>query len=429
MAELSRFFDAEEIISEDGQVSYSPSYSAEEFSEYFASFISDGVYAQPADQLKVFAKEGLTLTIKAGKAWIEGHLYVLTEDMDVTLNPNLTSNAQQVKVVCVLLRNDDKIATQIVQGAESLLPVNDGTRHELVLASFVMPVGTATLTDAMIADRRPDNKYCGFVAGLVREIQTTDLFSQYDSMFNEWFEKVKADMADFDVTAVVEELNGVRDELKKVGTKFMRYSVNGTKTFVRYQSDSTGKNRGLDIVSCMRGSDGVGSTDYFGDPYFNVLTDGGVLEEGMYLIITDGVVYDMYSDDSRLPIIGTDDAGESIIMRASTMKARTRLKVICKKEGESDVIIQLDDFCDAGGGILKKGKAINTEIWKVSSISERIATFLFVVPKGYTSDEVGIDIQYDISFPYIENIAKLGSGSVLADVNGFIKANLLAKII
>ena len=49
MAEKSGFFNARET--EVG--TYDREYDAEQFAEYFANFISDGVYANPANQLKV----------------------------------------------------------------------------------------------------------------------------------------------------------------------------------------------------------------------------------------------------------------------------------------------------------------------------------------------------------------------------------------
>ena len=55
-------------------------YLPEGFADYFATFIGNGVFVNPADQLKVVAKSGLTVTVKAGKAFIDGYWYILDED-------------------------------------------------------------------------------------------------------------------------------------------------------------------------------------------------------------------------------------------------------------------------------------------------------------------------------------------------------------
>lgn len=425
MAEISMFFDAEEIVDNSGNITYSPSYDASEFSDYFASFIGNGVFAQPADQLKVIAKEGLTITVKAGKAWIEGHMYKLTEDMDIAISPNVTTSAQQIKVVCVLLRNEDKVKVQVVQGAESLLPVNDGTKHELVLATFNLTVGGASVTNAMITDRRPDNQYCGFVAGVVQQIQTSDLFSQYDSMFNEWFSGVKQDMADFDVSAVVQELNGIREELQRIGAKFSQISL-GTYTvnIRRYQNQTSGTNEGVSYYDAMIGSVNVGTRRYMSDPWLNILN--GEISEGIYLLDLEAFLYDMYTDNTQLSEIGTTSSGDKFLARGTCSTIRMQARMILKKSGESDLITTRTD--EAGGGVtmLKKGQYSDSG-WNVTSTVIGCRTFVLVVPKGYTCDEIGISVDFALEFPY--NSAASYAHPVLMDVSGYLSAKALIKIL
>ena len=72
MAEYSGFFNAQ-LVNEK----YDRVYDAGNFAEYFSTFIGDGVFAEPSNQLKVVPKSGLTVTLKAGKAFIEGYWYKL----------------------------------------------------------------------------------------------------------------------------------------------------------------------------------------------------------------------------------------------------------------------------------------------------------------------------------------------------------------
>ncbi len=55
-------------------------YKAEDFREYFASFISNGVFPNPSNNLQVIANNDMTITIKAGKGWINGAIYINTDD-------------------------------------------------------------------------------------------------------------------------------------------------------------------------------------------------------------------------------------------------------------------------------------------------------------------------------------------------------------
>lgn len=192
MAERSGFFNAVKL--EEG--SYDREYQSEDLSQYMAKFVGDGVYADAADSLKVVAKSGLTVTVKKGNAFIEGHYYELTEDMDITFEPNATAYPVNNVVVCTLSRNDRDIKTTGKNAVSSMLPTNDDTKHELVLASINLGVGVSEIRDADITDRRPFEEYCGFVTGFLEQIKTGELFTQFTDMFNEWFDDIKGKLTE-----------------------------------------------------------------------------------------------------------------------------------------------------------------------------------------------------------------------------------------
>lgn len=60
-------------------------YRAEEWAEYFASFIGNGVFPVPSTSLQVVAGSGMAVAVKTGKAWINGYFYYNTSDLPVTL--------------------------------------------------------------------------------------------------------------------------------------------------------------------------------------------------------------------------------------------------------------------------------------------------------------------------------------------------------
>lgn len=187
MSERSGFFDAQ--LTENG--SYDRAYQALDFAKLFSLFFRNGVFISPISNLQVIAKDGLTVTIKAGQAFIDGYWYELTEDMDITLSPNETAYESLCVIACQLNKAERKISLVKKEGVSSSLPVNNGTVHELVLAQVAVGVGSATVSDSNITDLREDSTYCGFVKGTVDEIDTTDLFRQFNTQFNEWFDGVK----------------------------------------------------------------------------------------------------------------------------------------------------------------------------------------------------------------------------------------------
>lgn len=182
MGMVSGFFNAKLING-----AYDNVYDAEDFANYFRSFISDGVFAQPSDQLKVVPKSGLTLTVKPGKCYIKGYWGTLSTEFDVTFTPNTTGSPINCVVACVLNPTKTNIDIVTKQNVSTILRDEDS----LVLASFTLNPGVSTITTSMITDRRPDNDYCGFVTGVVKQINYQDIVDQTQAQFNEWFDDMK----------------------------------------------------------------------------------------------------------------------------------------------------------------------------------------------------------------------------------------------
>ena len=66
MAEKSSFFN-----SVDGDRKY----QASDYAEYFNSLITNGVFPNPSTNLQVLSNNDMTVTLSAGKAWIDGYVY------------------------------------------------------------------------------------------------------------------------------------------------------------------------------------------------------------------------------------------------------------------------------------------------------------------------------------------------------------------
>ena len=184
MAERYGFFNAVETSSG----TYDRTYNAEDFASYFSKFIGNGVFANPSDGLKVSAQSGLKVTVKAGSAYIDGYYYELTEDTTLTIQVNSSSYIQTDSVAIRLDKINRKMSLMLKQDDTSVL--NTTTVKELQLTTIKKGVGVTNISAADITDKRPYNDVCGFVTGVVQQISTSDLFSQFTAMFNEWFDGI-----------------------------------------------------------------------------------------------------------------------------------------------------------------------------------------------------------------------------------------------
>lgn len=191
MAEKSGFFNARET--EEG--TYDREYDAEQFAEYFANFVSNGVYVNPANQLKVVFNDSpgkpFVVVVRKGKAYIDGYWYELTEDMEVTISANTKSYAIKDVICCTLDKTERKVSIILKEDVTSDMPVNNNIQHDLVLSTVLVQPNAPKLNAEDITDKRPDKTYCGFVIGLIDQIDTTELFQQYDDAFQEWFNEMK----------------------------------------------------------------------------------------------------------------------------------------------------------------------------------------------------------------------------------------------
>lgn len=193
MAETSGFFNAE-MVEGDGSTTYDRIYYADQFAYYFSKFISNGVYINPATQLKVTSKGELKLNVAVGDAFINGYWYKNDENFELQL---AQANGSLPRIDRVVLRWDSLtryINLAILQGNPAATPsAKNLTRNadtwELGLADVYIERGVLSISDSNITDLRPDRTYCGYVAGVVNQIDTTNLFAQFTDAFEQYYEK------------------------------------------------------------------------------------------------------------------------------------------------------------------------------------------------------------------------------------------------
>lgn len=196
MAETSGFFNAEIL----GDGSYDRTYVAEQFAQYFARFIGNGVFVTPATQLKVLAAETkMAVTVQIGDAFINGYWYRNNAPVTLTVE---NANGTTRRIDRVVLRLDFSTRTiylDIVKGVPSLTPLapilsRNSDVWELGLADIKVGIAVTEITTADVTDLRNNNEYCGYVSGVVSQIDTTGLFNQFTAEYNRWFTELRNDV-------------------------------------------------------------------------------------------------------------------------------------------------------------------------------------------------------------------------------------------
>lgn len=182
MAITSGFFDS---------VNGDRTYNAEQMSSYFDGLISDGVYENIGDRFLVTsANDGMSINVGSGRAIIQSH-WVKNDSSEVlTLDP---SDVQLNRIDAIALRLDvsERSIELVIKKGTAVngnpsLPAVTRTEsvYELYLASVYVKKGAAQPTS--VTDLRPSS-YCGWVTGIIKQVDTSDLFTQWDTAYKQMF--------------------------------------------------------------------------------------------------------------------------------------------------------------------------------------------------------------------------------------------------
>lgn len=180
MAEISGFHNS---ISGDRRV------KSDFFARFFGSLIGNGVFPNPSSGLQVLANGDMTITVKTGKAWINGVFYENTDNLIFNLD---IADGVLHRIDRVVLQYNTlgrSINAKIKKGVYASNPVaptlqRDADAWELGVADIYITNGAVSISQANITDLRLNNTFCGIVHTLVDQVDTTTIFNQYQAWYN-----------------------------------------------------------------------------------------------------------------------------------------------------------------------------------------------------------------------------------------------------
>ncbi|WP_189910962.1 hypothetical protein [Clostridium cochlearium] len=184
--ERSSFFNA--IIDQNGTPDRS--YLAEDFARYFATFIGNGVFPNPSDQLQVVATDNnMNIRLKKGFAWINGYMYENTDDYILTLDnaDGVLDRIDRVVLRLDFLKRVIKVVVKKGDWNSNAVPKDlqrDSDAYEIALADIKVSKGAISITQQDITDLRLNKSLCGIVHGVVDQVDTTAIFNQFESWYS-----------------------------------------------------------------------------------------------------------------------------------------------------------------------------------------------------------------------------------------------------
>lgn len=172
-------------------------YNADTISHMFNGLLSDGVYQGYEGGFKVSPSSGLTLSVASGRAIVHDRWAENDAAVTITLD---SANAALPRWDAIVLEKDvtnRNITLKVLKGTAASSPVkptpnrNTAALYDLLLAYVYVGAGATAITSANIEDQR-SGAYCGWVTGLVNQVDTSTLFTQFMAAYQDNLDDMEA---------------------------------------------------------------------------------------------------------------------------------------------------------------------------------------------------------------------------------------------
>ncbi|GCD13112.1 hypothetical protein [Clostridium tagluense] len=172
-------------------------YKASDFAEFFNSLLTNGVFPNPSTNLQVINNGNMTVTVKAGKAWVNGYCYINDSDLilPISVADGILNRIDRVVIQYNTVNRN--ITAKVKKGMLASSPValmlqRDADGYELGIADIYIARGVTSIVQANITDLRMSTSYCGWVNSLI-QADTTAIFNQYLDWFTSQQSKYNGD--------------------------------------------------------------------------------------------------------------------------------------------------------------------------------------------------------------------------------------------
>jgi hypothetical protein len=238
-------------------------YNADQMSEYFDGLVSNGVYESVGGALQVIAGTDMSVNVQTGRGiinckWINNNAVLpLTITQAHAMLDRYTAVVMKLDITNRLMTITTKDGTAASTPVKPTLQ-NDATGVELCLAWIYVNAGATTITQDKIEDARPSSD-CGWVTGLIEQVDTSTLFLQYQTAYENYYAEMTEEF-DTWLSTLTTELN-VNTYVHKFVKDVTLTTSSSTQTITLDMTGYTYSNDDI-IQVFINGLLGVENTDY-----------------------------------------------------------------------------------------------------------------------------------------------------------------------
>lgn len=271
------FFDA---------VNSDRTYTAEDMNKPYARLVADGVFATPqgtaSDDLQTLGSGAMKVTVKAGRGvfaskWFENPSAIL---FDVPSNTSFNARVDSI-IAQVDTRQAGRVGNIVYRtGTPAATPeppaINETTGvTEYRLANIAVASGATAITDAEITDLRGSSS-CPWVTGLIKQVDTSTLWAQFQSAYKAQFEQYGIDYQQY----IAIQRQAWEDFLETL-TEELTVATNVITYTSTYTAGGTATNIPINIAS------------YNADTDVLLVYINGLLANGKYTLNADKISIDL----------------------------------------------------------------------------------------------------------------------------------------
>ena len=169
-------------------------YNAEDWADYFSSFIENGIFLTKNGRLGVnpSVSDEMNIFLQPGRAFINGYRYENEAPLRIDLQPadSLKNRIDSIVLQWKLSDRNIKAKVRSSELAENPVPVTP-TRtkeiYELILFEIFIPKGSKTTSFANIKDKRFDKNLCGIITSVGQLIDT----SSFNEILNDFYKRLE----------------------------------------------------------------------------------------------------------------------------------------------------------------------------------------------------------------------------------------------
>lgn len=190
-------------------------YNSEQISQYFKGLLSGGVFANVSDGLQVYSNGGMEIKVKPGRSFDSKHHWMENNtDYVISLSASSVNLNRIDRIVVKFDVTEEKRNAEIIvkEGTPGTIPIAPNLLRtdeieEYCLAEIYIGKNVEEITQSAITDTRPDNNICGWVTGLIDQVDTSTLYEQWRTSYNQYYEEATASFESW-----VAELQTILDE-------------------------------------------------------------------------------------------------------------------------------------------------------------------------------------------------------------------------